>query len=89
MEKEKVAEWLSAMAEAVKTLSKYGQYICEVNIKGNSLQLHNIARKFAESMGLELHESPWKCGNATATYIFFEYEGVTFFELENYVEGEA
>lgn len=85
MEKEKVAEWLSAMAEAVKTLSKYGQFICEVNIKENSLQLHNTARMFAESLGLELQETPWKTADSTATYISFQYKGVTFFELENLV----
>lgn len=86
MEKEKVKEYLDTMADAVKTLTRFRPYICSHDIHNKSLQLHKTARRFAEVMGLELHEFPWY--RSDATYISFEYEGVTFFELENYTGGD-
>lgn len=92
MEKEKLKEWLSTLAGAVNTLVEnryFSDDIVTTNIDEKKLHIYGGLRKIANTLGLELHEEPWECDGAIATYICFEYEGVKFFELENYTVGEA
>jgi hypothetical protein len=92
MEKEKMEEWLSTLANAAKTLIKNRNFSGDIFTTYSDkavIHVYTGLRKVAESLELELHERPWKCDGATATYIHFEYEGVTFYELENYTVGEA
>lgn len=92
MEKEKLQKWLSIQADAVKTLvdnRDFDEDIRTVVTSEYQQQIHLGARKIANTLGLQLHERSWKAQGATANYISFEYEGVVFFQLEDYEDGES
>lgn len=91
LEKEKIKEWISTLANAAKTLIEnkdFNDEICTTNTDKAEIHIYKGARKIAESLGFELQEKSWNYEGATATHICFEYEGVTFYELENYMVGE-
>lgn len=82
MEKEKAKEILDDISQSVKTIRKHDEYICSTIIK--EIHLYKCLREIAKAMDLQLSEKSWECEGAKATEISVIYEGVRFFELENY-----
>lgn len=82
MEKERAQKIVDDISNSVNALRQYSEYICDC--KAKEIHMSQCIRRIAEAMGLDVNEKPWQCGNAVATEISFVYEGVRFFELENY-----
>lgn len=85
MEKEKVKKMLDDISQSVKTMKQYKDYICS-NV--DAVHMSKCLREIAKEMKLTLTEEHWKCEGMMATEISFVYEGVIFFELENYRKCE-
>lgn len=85
MEKEKVKKMLDDISQSVKTMKQHEYYICS-NV--DAVHMSNCLREIAKEMKLTLTEEPWECEGMMATEISFVYEGVIFFELENYRKCE-
>lgn len=81
MEKEKAKKMLDDISQSFKTMKQHENYIC-INV--DRVHVSNCLREIAKEMELTLTEEPWKCEDRIATEISFVYEGVIFFELENY-----
>ena len=84
MEKEKAKKILDDISQSVKVMQQHDEYICSSIVK--EVHLYKCLRKIAKAMGLQVSEKPWKCEDAEATEISVVYEGVRFYELENYME---
>lgn len=82
MKKEKTKKMLDDISQAVNALRQYSEYLCDTRTR--EIHMINCVRRVAEAIGLEVNEKPWRCGDVAATEISFVYEGVRFFELENY-----
>lgn len=82
MEKEKVKKILDDISKSVKVMQEHEEYICSTVV--NEVHISKCIREMATEMELTLTEKPWKCEGMMATEISFVYEGVRFFELENY-----
>lgn len=84
MEKEKAKKILDDISQSVKTMQKHDEYICSSIV--NEVHLYKCLREMAAAMDLQVKEKPWKCEGAKATEISVVYEGIRFYELENYME---
>lgn len=81
MEKEQAKKILDDITKSVKTMKQHEDYICS-NV--DAVHMSKCLREIAKEMKLTLTEEPWKCEGMMATEISVVYEGVIFFELENY-----
>lgn len=85
MEKEQAKKILDDISKSLNTMKQHEIYICsDVNI----IHMSNSLREIAKAVGLEVVGKPWECDGFVATHISFVYEGIQFFELENYRKSD-
>jgi len=83
---DEVKKILDDIAYAKAILLKHEACICE-NV--TNIHMTGCLREFAEVMGISLTETPFKCNSSVANEISFLYNGIRFFELEDYREVES
>lgn len=90
MEKESLRKWLDLQAKCYKEL--FSNRVLNEDIKNIEIGVEKVhilgGRIICKTLGIESIEEPWECTGSTATRISFEWNGVNFFTLEDFKEGE-
>ena len=91
MDKQKLMEWLDLQARLQKESRKNRYFDQEREIENimvrNDVQLSSVL-PICEMLGLAYEKEDWECGEMVADEISFIHNGVRFYGLENYRNGE-